>query len=137
MFVSGKSQNPRCFRGVPTLPVRYAGNSLAWMPGVLFENWLRDWNRELVRQERKILLMLDKCFAHPRNLNISNIEIAFLPANTTSIVQPCDEWIIQCLKVHYRKRMCLSGFRLSQRQLVQYNLNALRLLAGGSEGKTE
>ena len=34
---------------------------------------------------------------------LSNAESYFLAPNTTSVIQPCDQGIIQSFKVHYRK----------------------------------
>ena len=54
-------------------------------------------------QNRKFLLLIDNCPAHPRDIQLSNVRIEFLPPNTTSVVQPMDQGIIRCLKAHYRK----------------------------------
>jgi hypothetical protein len=36
---------------------------------------------------------------------LKHIKIIFLPENTTSIIQPCDQGIIKTLKSYYRKQM--------------------------------
>lgn len=40
LMVIGKSQNPRCFKGVKTLPVDYKANKNAWMTAAIFKDWL-------------------------------------------------------------------------------------------------
>ena len=55
--------------------------------------------------KRKILLVIVNCTAHPRGLELTNINIKFLPPNTTAKLQPCDQGIIQSLKVHYRHQL--------------------------------
>ena len=54
-------------------------------------------------QDRHILLFLDNAPCHPPVDSLTNIKLVFLPANTTSILQPLDQGIIQNLKLHYRK----------------------------------
>ncbi|XP_054734505.1 tigger transposable element-derived protein 1-like [Anastrepha obliqua] len=39
----------------------------------------------------KVLLILDNAPGHPKDLNHPNVEIVFLPPNTTSIIQPLDQ----------------------------------------------
>ncbi|KAE9546906.1 hypothetical protein FO519_009882 [Halicephalobus sp. NKZ332] len=106
LFVIGKSAKPRCFKN-SKLPVEYAANSKAWMTGAFFEKWLRKWDNQLKRDDRKILLFLDNCTAHP-NIKLQNIKLEFLPPNTTAISQPMDQGIIQNLKIHYRKYLLRS-----------------------------
>lgn len=51
----------------------------------------------------KILLVLDNASSHPHTLtDISeNIKLVFLPPNTTSLLQPLDQGVIQTLKSYY------------------------------------
>jgi hypothetical protein len=52
LLVIGKSKNPRCFKNVKSLPVRYTANKKARMTSDLFEAELRHWDRELRLQKR-------------------------------------------------------------------------------------
>lgn len=101
-FVLGKSKKPRCFKGVNKLPVEYDSNSNAWMTGKIFENFLHEWDKKLRRERRKIALLLDNCPAHPPDLALKNIELVFLPPNTTALIQPLDQGIIKTFKTFYR-----------------------------------
>lgn len=101
LFVIGKSVNPRCFKN-KTLPVKYRSNSKAWMTSDLFTEELLQWDTELKKKNRKIILLVDNCPAHP-NVPLNQIKLVFMPPNTSSKLQPMDQGIIHSLKCHYRK----------------------------------
>jgi hypothetical protein len=86
LLVTGKSKNPRCFKGVRSLPVDYYSNANAWMTCVIINDWLVKWDIEL---KRKIVLLVDNCMAHTNNSLLKNIKV-ILPATSTSFIQPCD-----------------------------------------------
>ena len=99
-LVIGKSANPRCFHGVD-VPLPYKSNAKAWMTGVLWTWWVRTLDAKMRMKWRNILLIIDNCPAHPVIKNLTNIEVAYLPPNTTSQTQPCNQGIIQALKHRY------------------------------------
>ncbi|CAH0722847.1 unnamed protein product, partial [Brenthis ino] len=100
LLVIGKSQRPRCFKNVRHLPVDYESNRKAWMTGDIFTKWARAWDRELTKKNKKILLLVDNCPAHPHIADLKSITLVFLPSNTTSVLQPMDQGIIRALKAH-------------------------------------
>ncbi|UYV84147.1 TIGD4 [Cordylochernes scorpioides] len=105
-LVIGKAKQPRCFRGIKHLPVQYEANQKAWMTGLLFESWVRHIDKKMAGQHRQIILLLDNCGAHPPDMQgLTNTRIAFLPPNTTSMLQPCDQGIIRIFKMIYRTRL--------------------------------
>ena len=83
LLVIRKSGKPRCFKNLKTLPTEYTFNKKSWMTGELFTNWVKNLNREMKRQSRKVALVLDNAPCHPKLRDLSNIELVFLPANTT------------------------------------------------------
>ena len=85
------------------MPVEYFSSANAWMTNLIFNNWLIKWDREL---RQKIILLIDNCTAHTNNLSLKNIKIIFLPSNTTSLIQPCDQGIIRTLKAYYHRQIC-------------------------------
>jgi hypothetical protein len=105
LLVIGKFKKPRCFRGVSCLPTKYEASPKAWMTSLLFEKWLREWDAKNTKEKRKIALFVDNCTAHPQIENLQSIELIFLPPNTTSELQPCNQGIIKTLKSYYRKDM--------------------------------
>ena len=103
--VIGKSKRPRCFGKTfdPNLLLHYYYNTKAWMTGTVFEDWMMKWNNKLKKAGRNVLLLLDNASSHVIPDSLSNITIHFLPANTTSHLQPLDAGIIRSFKCKYRK----------------------------------
>ena len=103
-LVNWKSLNPRCFKRVnkKTLPVEYHANKKAWMTSGIFETWLKKFDKRMGRKGRKVLLFLDNATSHS-NVQLCNVKLKYLPANTTSILQPLDQGIILAMKRKYRK----------------------------------
>ncbi|XP_054630194.1 tigger transposable element-derived protein 4-like isoform X2 [Dunckerocampus dactyliophorus] len=108
-MVIGKAIKPRCFGKIDRkdLPVDYHANKKAWMTSNLFEMFMRNLNKKMQRQSRKIVMLLDDAPCHP-HLQLSNIKLVFVPLNTTSITQPMDQGIIQAAKLKFRKRQLRS-----------------------------
>ena len=102
MFVIGKSKSPRCFKGVKHLPCRYRNQNKNWMDSVLFEEWIREMDTKFTKEKKKVALIIDNCPAHPTIDNLKSIELIFLPANTTSKLQPVDQGVIRSLKAFYK-----------------------------------
>ena len=68
-------------------------------------SWI-SWETNLQKEGRHILLLLDNAPAHIVNEEeraLSNVNVAFLPPNTTSKIQPMDAGIIAAFKRRYRK----------------------------------
>lgn len=55
-LVSGMSENPRCFKNVRRLPKEYGAKRIAWVTQVIFTGY---------SQNRKVLLFINQCAAHP------------------------------------------------------------------------
>ncbi|KAG0439391.1 Tigger transposable element-derived protein 6 [Dictyocoela muelleri] len=70
------------------------------MTSILLKNYLNDLDQQMITEKRKILLILDNAQTHPF-VQLCNIELLFLPKNTTSIMQTLDMGIIKAFKCHY------------------------------------
>ncbi|XP_060080562.1 tigger transposable element-derived protein 6-like [Ylistrum balloti] len=105
-LIIGKSLNPRCFKNIrpAQLPVTWRTNKKAWMTGQLFRERVTDLDRRMRLARRHILLFLDNALSHP-SLKLTNIKLVFFPVNTTSVLQPLDQGIIQTVKVVNCKRL--------------------------------
>ena len=105
MLVIVNSKKARCFKNVKQLPCQYIAQKKSWMTGVLFEEWVRKLDSSFRAQSRKVALLIDNCPAHSDIKNLKNINLIFLPPNTTSVLQSMDQGVIRNLKTHYRKKV--------------------------------
>ena len=126
-LVIGKSKIPRCFKGIDMdiLPVLYCAKSKTWMTSVIFQQWVTDWDVALIRENRKILLLIDNCPAHPKIKSLQNIRLEFLPANTTSLIQPLDQGIIKNVKTFYRKELVQMIISIIDQNLMNSSVTAI------------
>lgn len=83
-LVLGKFNNPRCFKGIKTLPVEYMANSKAWMTSEFFERRVQKNWQKMRLENREILLFIDNCLAHPSVKKIEKYKINF-PASKLDI----------------------------------------------------
>ena len=109
LLTIGKSKQSHCLRGKKTYPVTWRNNPTAWMTGPLFTEWLQKLDRRMVREKRKIALVIDNCRAHPKVDGLKAVKLVWLPPNTTSITQPMNQRIIANLKHHYRNCIIKDG----------------------------
>ncbi|CAG5006804.1 unnamed protein product [Parnassius apollo] len=124
-LVIGKAKKPRCFKNVKTLLVDYEANKKAWMTSEIFEKVLRKWDSQLRGNKKKIILFIDNCPTRPQIQNLTNIKLAFLPPNTTSIIQPIDQGIIKTLKGHYRKLLVEKMVKDIEKSTIPFAVNFL------------
>ena len=106
-WVIGKAAKPRCFKGLDLnkIGVKYVNTYKSWMTSVLFNEYLKELNAQMVEQKRKILLLVDNTPLHIVQQEYSNIKVEFLPKNTTSALQPLDQGIIRSFKAHYKTKL--------------------------------
>ncbi|GFT06051.1 tigger transposable element-derived protein 4 [Trichonephila clavipes] len=80
-------------------------SSRSWMTGDLFKNWIHQLDAIFGKQKRKVILFVDNCPAHPKDIPTTNIKIVFLPPTATSKLQLLDQGIIKVVKQKYRKKL--------------------------------
>lgn len=86
------------------LGVEYTNSGKAWMNTEIYHDWLLALNDEMQSKQRHILLLVDNVSTHNSDdLELSHIRVEKLPANTTAILQPCDQGIIKALKDHFHE----------------------------------
>lgn len=108
LFYIGTARKPLAFKKKPASEYRivYGFKKRDWMTAEIFFDWLRQFNKRMRSAGRKVLLFVDNCRAHGREENLmhmKNIEVVYLPLNSTSKIQPCNAGIIASLKVQFRR----------------------------------
>lgn len=110
-----RSLNPRALKNQnkDLLPVFWRANKKAWVTSAVFCDWFRNCFVPEVENylkksnlNFKAVLALDNAPGHPRELETMhpNIKVIFLPPNTTALLQPMDQGIIQAFKLYYIRR---------------------------------
>ncbi|KAL4103997.1 hypothetical protein QTP88_019310 [Uroleucon formosanum] len=118
LLVVGKAQKPRAFKSV-ALPVCYRGQKNAWVTRDLFLDWFDNEfvpsvHRHLssINFPMEAVLLLDNCPGHPSADELRSedgkIFAMFLPPNTTAMIQPIDQNVIQNIKLYYRKTLLMN-----------------------------
>ena len=106
-----KSKKSRCFKHLSdkSRPADVHGfyNPTLWMASDVMYAVLTSFNRKLLLEQRKVVLILNNAYCHPKSIidSFSQIKIIFMPKNTTLRLQPLDAGVIQNFKVTYRKRL--------------------------------
>lgn len=129
ILVIGRYLKPRCFKFVTKLPVEYRANRKAWMVSTIFTEWLLKLDKKFLFEKREVAMIIDNCSAHIR-INLKAIKLIFLPSNTTSVLQPCDQGIIQNFKIFYRRQLLrkyLAAFQAKEEFTINI-LDALHML---------
>ena len=103
-LIIGRAHKPHAFQGKTgeQLGFNYRNNAKAWMTTSLYQEWLLNWDKELRREGRKILLLQDNFSGHVAPDTLTNIHVKNFELNLTAHVQPNDQGIIRCFKAHYR-----------------------------------
>ncbi|KAK0169767.1 hypothetical protein PV328_010408 [Microctonus aethiopoides] len=110
LVVIGRSTEPVCMKNITQLPVHYKSQECAWMVSSLFKEWFFTEfvpKVTLYLKSKKLpikaVLLVDNCSSHPQKLQIgTNIKVIFLPPNTSALIQPMDQGVLQYLKLKYR-----------------------------------
>lgn len=119
---------PHVFNGanINNLPVYWRANKKALVTAEWFYKcFFPDAKKYLSSKGLpfKVLLLIDNAPGHPWDLQYENVEVKFLPKNTTSLLQPLDQGIISTPKALVIKRTftyILEQIKNNESSIVQY-----------------
>ena len=110
-LVVGTAANPRAFVAnkvrdgkTERLGFVYKHNKTAWVTRDFFEDYLQRLNDKMMGENRHIAMILDNFQGHKIE-DMSNLQLFFLPPNTTSHSQPFDGGIIKNFRDFFRMQM--------------------------------
>nr|XP_020660653.1 tigger transposable element-derived protein 1-like [Pogona vitticeps] len=109
-----RAKNPRALKDKDKsyLPVFWQHHRHAWLTDSLFIEWFRQCfileAKEYFEQEGlpfKALLIVNSAPGHPESVccEDGNVDVVFLPPQTTSLLQPLDQGAIRCVKATYTR----------------------------------
>ena len=130
-LVIGKSKQPRAFKSTNLCAIacEYVNTNKAWMTTDLYNMWMLTLNNNMVRQNRNILLFVDNAPVHVLDYSteqlLTNVQVEFLPKNTTAETQPLDGGVIWAFKAVMRKNLLLK--LLSMMDLNTDNTHASKI----------
>ncbi len=118
LLLIGKSKCPRALKNVnlSALPLIYKSQKKAWMDSAIFKSWFFEHFVPSVASylrdnglSRKAVLIMDNAPSHPQSDCLQSPDGAFtclfLPPNTTSILQPMDQGVLENLKRRYKSAL--------------------------------
>ena len=82
------------------VPVTFKHSKKAWMTAEIWKEWLQSMDK---KRKQKMFLFADNCPAHPVVTRLKAVAVHFLLPNTTAVLQPMDQSVIQCFKSWYKK----------------------------------
>jgi hypothetical protein len=72
------------------------------MTAATMDESLNMFNAKMKEKSRNAILFLDNVTCHPK-VTLSNVNIAWFPANATSVLQPMNVGVNYTFKSHYRR----------------------------------
>lgn len=115
-----KSKKPRCFKHIDMndLPVDYYAQKNSWMDSAIFSQWFKEKFiprcRKALKEKglaEKAILLLDNAPSHPDvdmlQSDDGKICCVYLPSNTTSLIQPMDQGVLENIKRRYKRDLLL------------------------------
>jgi len=124
-LVIGKPLKPKCFIDNRTLPCEYSVKKTTLMTNDHFGFWVKKLDKTMIKNNRKILLLVNNSSNIPKDIVLKNVELVFFPPYITKNLQPLNLSVINVLKQYYEKHYLNVLKKLEKKQL-NIILDALR-----------
>ncbi|XP_046382889.1 tigger transposable element-derived protein 4-like [Ischnura elegans] len=119
---------PESFKTAKEFPCMYEYDPDAWMTTSIFVKFLRMLDIKMGGQNRRILMLIDNCAAHPVDYGfLNNVTVVFFPPECSIVLQPLDQGILRCVKHKYRELVVNERLGNFQRRKVSV-LDALNFV---------
>uniref|UniRef100_A0A8C2T716 Tigger transposable element derived 3 n=1 Tax=Coturnix japonica TaxID=93934 RepID=A0A8C2T716_COTJA len=99
----GRRANPPYLHGINLQAVPWTYRGGGRLSAALFAEWLQDFNEEMQRKGKSVLLLAEEHEERPY-LQLSNVRMLFMPPVAT-LAHPLHRGIARDLKGHYRRRL--------------------------------
>ena len=133
LLIIGKAHRPRCYGGKEASSFgfqEYYHNKKAWMNSSIFQQWLSEFDADMRRSNRQVLLLVDNAPSHNFDKeSLTNIRVEFFSPNLTSRVQPMDAGIIRTFKAYYKNLFFRKALENDQAGATDpYNITQLQAM---------
>ncbi|KAJ8865955.1 hypothetical protein PR048_033479 [Dryococelus australis] len=89
-LVIGKFKKPRCLEDI-ILPCDYDFNEEVGMTTAVFMKWLSRFDAKMGAVDRKVILFVNSCLAHPASDRLRNVELVIVPKNVIDTSRPLNQ----------------------------------------------
>ncbi|XP_041094113.1 tigger transposable element-derived protein 6-like [Polyodon spathula] len=106
-LVIWECKRPHCFERDfdPNRVCCWRWNRSARMTALIFEEWLREFDRSMRIRNRHVVLLLDNASPYENTGGqLTNVSVRFLPPDTASKIQPLSAGIVQNFTALYRRQ---------------------------------
>ncbi|KAF9220287.1 DDE-domain-containing protein [Gyrodon lividus] len=134
LFFDGKVAKPQCSKKKTPeeCGFYYHNNKKAWMTSELFEEWVKNLDIRMKRDNQHIVLLIDNFSGHFISYEPLNVQLESFKPNMTPFVQPCDAGIIWCFKAlydHNFSRQAIDLDKASEREIYKIDLLKAMVMA--------
>lgn len=123
-LVIGKPLKPKHFIDNESFPCEYSVKNTTLTANERFGFWIKQLDETMIKNNRKILLIIDNSLIIQKDIALENVELIFFPPYITRNLQPLNLGVIKVLK-HYYEEHHLNVLKNSDIKQLNILLGAL------------